>query len=80
MKRLIAAITLFTFAACQDHESKSSTSTYGGDTTINKADSLLNNPGTGYGNETSDTIGISKMGSGTDTSGSLEIKGGEKNP
>ena len=74
MKRLIAAMALISFTACQDHESKNSNSTYGGDTTLNKADSLLNNPGTGYGNETTDTIGISTLGSGTDTTGSLDKK------
>ena len=74
MKQTIAAIMLIAFAACYDRESSDSTTRTGGDTTMNKSDSLLNNPGTGYGNETTDTLGVSTLGSGTDTSGSLKKK------
>ena len=75
MKRVIVIVSLIFFsAACNDHDFREVNSTSAGDTTLNKADSLLNNPGTGYGNETTDTLGISNLGSGTDTSGSLDKK------
>lgn len=55
--------------ACHDHDSQSTTPN--SDSSLIKTDSSLNQQGTGYGNSISDTVGVTNMGSATDTSGSL---------
>ena len=65
----VISLLLLIFSGCQDHDSRS-TST-GSDSTSMETDSIRNAPGTGFGNSTTDTLGVSKMGTLTDTSGSL---------